>query len=144
MANNISVIGRLAADSELKYTPSGAAVLEFRIADDVGFGDKKATNWWRCAMWGKQAEGKLGEFLTKGQQVVVFGEVTMREWTNKEGVKQLSPEIRVNAVQLAGSRQEGGHSAPAGDGGYEPAPSKPQGGGNPKPDYSDLDDSIPF
>ena len=110
MANNISVVGRLAADSEVKHTASGTTVLEFRIADDVGFGDKKVTNWWRCAVWGKQAEGKLADFLKKGQQVVVFGEATMREWEDRDGNKRLSPEIRVNAVNLAGARQDGGGS----------------------------------
>lgn len=143
MANNISVIGRLAAYSELKHTASGSAVLEFRIADDVGFGDKKVTNWWRCALWGKQAEGKLVEFLKKGQQVVVFGEATMREWTDKEGVKKLSPELRVNSVQLAGS-SAGGSSGQTDHGrekadGYAPAP-----GGQGKAKQDDYDDSIPF
>lgn len=134
MANNISIIGRVAADAELKYTPNGSAVLEFRIADDVGYGDKKVTNWWRCAMFGKQAEGKLSEFLTKGQQVVVFGEATMREWTDKEGNKRMSPEVRVTSVQLAGQRQSGDRS--------EEPQDKPAN--KPKPSFDDLGDDLPF
>lgn len=134
MANNISIIGRVAADAELKYTPNGSAVLEFRIADDVGYGDKKVTNWWRCAKFGKEAEGKLAEFLKKGQQVVVFGEATMREWTDKEGNKRMSPEVRVTSVQLAGQRQSGERSE-------EP---QRQPANKPKPSFDELDDSIPF
>lgn len=138
MANNISIIGRVAADAELKYTPNGSAVLEFRIADDVGYGDKKVTNWWRCAMFGKQADGKLAEFLKKGQQVVVFGEATMREWTDKEGNKRMSPEVRVTSVQLAGQRQSGERSE---EPQRQPA-NKPAN--KPKPSFDNLDDDIPW
>ena len=106
MANNISIIGRLGRDSEQKFTPSGSAVLEFTIGEDVGFGDKKVTNWWKCAVWGKQAEGALVDYLKKGQQVVVFGEVTQREY-EKDGGKRISVEVRVGSVQLAGAKQEG-------------------------------------
>lgn len=135
MANNISVIGRLVADSEQKHT-SGGTVLEFRLADDVGFGEKKVTNWWRCAWWGKAAEGKMVDFLKKGQQVVVFGEATMREWDDNDGAKRLSPEIRVNAVQLAGSK-DGAH----GGGNSQSQPAKQRK--DPTPQDFD-DDSIPF
>lgn len=146
MANNISIIGRLAADSEQKHTAGGAAVLEFRIADDVGFGDKKVTNWWRCAVWGKQAEGQLVDYLKKGQQVVVFGEATMREWEDKDGAKRLSPEIRVQSVQLTGSKGDGQSSGPSQhqqqkQDGYQPAPDRQQ---RPKPSFDDLGDDIPF
>lgn len=142
MANNISVIGRLAADSEQKHTAGGQVVLEFRIADDVGFGDKKVTNWWRCAVWGKQAESKLVEYLKKGQQVVVFGEATMREWEDRDGAKRLSPEIRVTSVQLAGSKQESqsdaGSSQPAA---RQPASSAPK---KSAPAADNWEDDIPF
>lgn len=145
MANNISIIGRLAADSELKHTASGSAVLEFRVADDVGFGEKKVTNWWRCSLWGKQAEGQLSDYLKKGQQVVVFGEATMREW-EKDGVKHMSPEIRVSAVQLAGSKQEGGQSKqqqPSGQTDHGRA--KANGYVEDKPGkFDDLASDIPF
>jgi single-strand DNA-binding protein len=104
MANNISIIGRLGRDSEQKHT-TNSTVLEFTIAEDVGFGDKKVTNWWKCAVWGKQAEGALAGYLKKGQQVVVFGEVTQREY-EKDGSKRISVEVRVSSVQLAGAKQE--------------------------------------
>lgn len=104
MANNITIIGRLGQDGEGRVTPSGTAVFSFSVAEDVGFGDKKTTNWWKVQLWGKQAESKVVDYLVKGQQVVVFGEVTMREWEDKNGNKRLSPEIRANAIQLAGSK----------------------------------------
>lgn len=137
MANNISIIGRLGADGEGKNV-SGTALFEFRVAEDVGFGDRKVTNWWKVQLWGKQAEGRLVDFLTKGQQVAVFGEVTLREWQDKDGNKRLSPEIRANSVQLVGSK--GDNAVPRES---EPAPpkrqeSKPAAGGG------DFDDDIPF
>ncbi len=104
--NKISITGRLAADSESRFTPGGESILSFRVADDVGYGDKKSTNWWACSLWGKRGEA-LQQYLSKGAQVVVFGQVQMREWTNKDGVKQLSPDVRVDEIALVGGKPEG-------------------------------------
>ena len=142
MANNISVISRLARDAKLERTTGGTAVLKFTVADDVGFGDKKTTNWWDCQLWGKQAEGKLSEFLKKGTQVVVFGEASFRPWETKEGEKRVAHEIRVTNVQLVGSRgDDTGHSAPPQDSApprQQPAQQPPQGS------FDDPDEDIPF
>lgn len=136
MANNISIIGRLGRDGEGKNA-GGTALFEFSVAEDVGFGDRKVTNWWKVQLWGKQAEGRLVDFLTKGQQVAVFGEVTLREWTDKDGNKRLSPEIRANSVQLVGSK--GDNAVPRDS---EPAAPKRQ---EPKPAAGGFDDGdIPF
>ena len=104
--NKISVTGRVVADSEIRYTPGGDAILQIRLADDVGYGEKKTTNWWNCSLFGKRAEG-LAPHLTKGQQVVVFGTAQMRDWTNKDGIKQISPDIRIDEIQLVGGKSEG-------------------------------------
>jgi single-strand DNA-binding protein len=129
--NKISATGRLAADSELRFTPGGDAILNFRVASDVGFGDKKTTNWFACQVWGKRGEA-LQPHLTKGQQVTVFGTLVLREWTNKDGVKQLSPDIRADEIELQGGKRQ------------DSAPAKPQG----KHEYSTPDnfvsDDIPF
>ena len=142
MANNISVIARLGRDAKLEHTTGGTAVLKFTVADDIGFGDKKTTNWWDCQLWGKQAEGKLSEFLKKGTQVVVFGEATFRPWETKDGEKRVAHEIRVTSVQLVGSRgDDTGHSAPPPqhDSAPPPPPQQPKQGG-----FDDMDDDIPF
>lgn len=138
MANNITIFGRLGRDSDQRFTGAGLAVLEFSVAEDVGFGDKKVTNWWKCSLWGKQAEGPLAGFLKKGQQVVVFGEVTQREF-EKDGQKRLSMEIRVNAVQLAGGKEQGQQSAPA----PKQNASTGRPAYNPKP-VDEFEDDIPF
>ena len=103
--NNITFDGRLAADAELRYTAGGDAVLSFRVASDIGFGDKKTTNWFQCQVWGKRGE-TLQQYLQKGQQVTVYGQLTLREWHDKEGAKKLSPDVRVNEISLQGGKRE--------------------------------------
>ncbi len=105
--NSITFDGRLAADSELRYTPSGEPVLSFRVASDIGFGERKTTNWFSCQVWGKRGES-LAPYLVKGQQVTVYGQLTLREWQDKEGNKRLSPDVRVNELSLQGSKSDGG------------------------------------
>jgi len=106
MSNNISVIGRLGRDGEAKQAGS-TALYEFTVADSQGYGDKKTTNWFKCQLWGKQAESAVTQYLIKGAQVAIFGELTLREFVNKEGAKQISAEIRVNKIELLGGKQEG-------------------------------------
>jgi single-strand DNA-binding protein len=103
--NKISVTGRIGRDSELRFLPNGDPILSFSIADDVGYGDKKTTTWWNCSLFGKRGEA-LQPHTMKGQQVVVFGMAQMREWTNKDGIKQLSPDIRIDDIQLVGGKSE--------------------------------------
>lgn len=105
--NKVTATGRLAADSELRFTPNGDAILNFRLASDVGFGDKKTTNWFACSLFGKRGEA-LQPHLLKGQQVTVFGTLTLREWTGKDGNKQISPDVRIDEVELQGTAKSGG------------------------------------
>ncbi|ABR91441.1 single-strand DNA-binding protein [Janthinobacterium sp. Marseille] len=114
--NKIAATGRVVADAELRFTAAGDPIASFRLASDVGFGDKKTTNWFACQIWGKRGEA-LAPHLTKGQQVTVFGQLTLREWTNKDGVKAISPDIRVDEIELQGGKQS---TAPAKDGGSAP------------------------
>jgi single-strand DNA-binding protein len=110
--NKITATGRLAADSELRFTPKGDPILNFRLASDVGFGDNKTTNWFACSLFGRRGEA-LQPHLLKGQQVTVFGTLTLREWTGKDGGKQLSPDIRIDEVELQGGAKAGGQQRPA-------------------------------
>lgn len=101
--NKIAATGRVVADAEIRTTSSGDPVCGFRMASDVGYGERKTTNWFTCSVWGKRGESLVG-YLQKGTPVTVFGTLTLREWTNREGVKQLSPEIRIDEVTLHGGR----------------------------------------
>jgi single-strand DNA-binding protein len=132
--NKITATGRLAADAETKFLPNGDAITNFRVASDVGFGDKKTTNWFACSIFGKRGEA-LAQYLTKGQQVSIFGQLTLREWTDRDGAKKLSPDIRIDEIELQGGKQQGEQAAPA----AKRPQAKPQQGG-----MAAFDEDIPF
>ena len=138
MPNNITIIGRLGKDAERK-TAGSTALLEFSVGENVGFGDKQSTNWWKCALWGKQAEGFLADRLVKGAQVVVFGEVTQRKYTSAKG-DGISLDIRVQIVQLVSDKPADSTStAPA-----QYQQPQQRGSGQPPRQPDDLDDDLPF
>ena len=104
--NKITATGRIAADADIRHTQTGETICSFRLASDIGFGNRKSTNWFSCTVWGKRGEA-LAPYLKKGTAVTVFGSLTLREWTNKEGHKQLSPDIRIDEITLHGGRNPG-------------------------------------
>jgi len=132
--NVCTFTGRLGRDAESKYLPTGTAVLEFSIAVDTGFGDKRRSFWLKCAMFGDRGT-KLAQYLTKGQQVAVSGEFDPRPYQAKDGAEKISLELRISAVELIGGKNDTQQSQP--EQAPKPAP-KP-----PAPKFDD-DDDIPF
>lgn len=128
--NRITFTGRIVADAELRFVPDGTAVSNFRVASDVGFGDKKVTNWLNCQVWGKRAKS-IKPLLIKGQQLTCFGSLTLREWTDRDGIKKVSPDIRIDDIELMGGKQTQANNSPTDQ------PRK-------ESDFSDIDDQIPF
>ena len=104
MSNNISFVGRLGRDSELKNVGQHQ-VLEFVIANDVGFGNSKTTNWFKCAVWGKRG-ASLSQYMLKGSQVFVTGELTLKKYTGNDGIEKTSPEVRIHEVKLLGNSSQ--------------------------------------
>lgn len=132
--NVICTAGQLGRDSEMRYLNNGDPVLAFSVADSQG--KDKPTIWWNCSLFGKRAES-LSQYLKKGQSVTVSGVVTMREYTDKEGQKKQAFDIRVSDVALqGGQRQQEAAPAPARQAAPRSAP--------PAPNFSDMDDDIPF
>jgi len=119
MSNSINFVGRLGADAEFKQVGDNS-VLEFRICCSTGWGEREIASWYRCTLWGKRGE-KIEQYLTKGKQVFVSGELTMRPWTTSEGVEKMSADINLNSIDLIGSRED---AAPQSDAapGYDKAP----------------------
>jgi single-strand DNA-binding protein len=76
MSNVFSFTGTIGRDAEVRYAPSGMAILNITVANNIGFGDKQQTLWIRVALFGKRAEGSLKDYLKKGQQVFVSGELS--------------------------------------------------------------------
>lgn len=142
--NKITFSGRVVADAEVRFTPGGQPVCSFRVASDVGFGDKKTTNWFQCQVWGNRGES-LSPMLTKGTPVTIFGTLTLREWQDKDGLKRISPDVRVDEVALHGKRDDSGaqNTNHAPQQRSEPAPQRYSPPQQP-PHPADLDDSIPF
>jgi len=135
MSNVFSFTGTVVRDAEVRYASSGAAILTVTIANNVGFGDKQKTNWVRCNVWGKRAEGQLVNFLKKGQQVFVSGELTLNEYQANDGTTKSNLELNATIIDLVGSKKEGVQQ-------QAPQPRKE----NHAPVVGDLpyDDDIPF
>ncbi|MDO9215561.1 MAG: single-stranded DNA-binding protein [Methylococcales bacterium] len=118
MSNVFSFAGITGADAEVRYLPSGTAVLNVNVANNVGYGDKRQTLWIRVALFGKPAEGTLKDYLKKGTHVFVSGELTQREYKANDGTIRTSLELNANIIDLVGKRNEG--SQPQQN--YQPAP----------------------
>lgn len=106
MSNVLSFTGTLGKDAEVRYLPSGQAVLSANVANNIGFGDKQKTIWVRVTLWGKRAEGELKNYLRKGQQVFVSGELTISEYTANDGSKKTQLELNASILDLVGKREE--------------------------------------
>ena len=149
--NVFTFSGNLGQDGEQRFTASGDSVVSFSVPVKSGFGDKAITSWIRCSMFGDRG-GKVRPYLKKGQLVGVSGEFAARPWKNKDGQDQVSNEVRVNSLELLGSKSEGGqrgnHNSEnyaTGNDGYAPAPQRSaQGAPPPKRNFDDLGDDIPF
>ena len=112
--NKLIISGRLTRDAEVRFIPSGTPVMSFSVANNTGFGDNQKTHYFDCSMFGKRAEGKLKDYMIKGQQVVVEGEVSLNQYQKKDGTGGASLNVFVNNVELMGSNQQaGGRSSEA-------------------------------
>ena len=136
--NKVILIGNLGADPEVRFTPGGQAVANFRIATSDTWTDKNGqkqerTEWHRIVVWGKLAE-LCGEYLKKGRQCYVEGRLQTREWTDKENRKNYTTEVVANAVTFLGGRDGAG----AGAGGGGARNSAQRGGGASQGGYDDY------
>lgn len=136
--NVFTATGNIGRDAETRHTPSGTAVASFSLAVSSGYGDNKKTTWVRCALFGKRAEGGLIQYLTKGTQVAVTGELSLNEY-EKDGQTRSSLDLRVSEVDLIGGKTQNGSNAS-----QTPQPAASNAG----PDYgagNDYDDQdFPF
>ena len=135
--NKVLLMGNLTRQPELRYTPSGAAVVDMRLAVSRNYttqsGEKRdETAFLTVIAWGKTAEN-CSEYLDKGSQILVEGRIQTRDWEGKDGQKRSATEIVAERVQFI-SRLKGGR-APAAVGApqsfQDEAPAAP-------------DDDVPF
>ncbi len=120
--NRIILIGRLVADPELRYTPSGVPVANFRLAVDRPFrtqGGEKETDFINIVAWRKSAEFATN-YLTKGRLVAVEGRLQIRQWTTNDGQKRTTAEVVADNVQGLDRPREQAAQMP--ESGYGPEP----------------------
>jgi single-strand DNA-binding protein len=101
---NVTVVGNLTADPELRFTPSGAAVASFTVAASSRYLDRQSNEWkdsepvfMRCSVWRQYAEN-VAESLTKGTRVIVQGRLKQRSYETREGEKRTVVEMEVDDV----------------------------------------------
>lgn len=133
--NKCQGIGKLGADPDVKFTNTGMAVSQMRVAinERVKKGDQWSdhTEWLRVTCFGKTAEN-VGQYLAKGSSLYFEGKLRTREYTDKQGVKRWSTEVLAdNVIFLGGGGVRGGD---------RPAPTPPA---DDDAGFMD-DDSLPF
>lgn len=154
MSGVYSAVGRIGRDAEQRYTQSGTSVAGFPVAVDVGFGDNKQTLWLDCSLWGKRAEGGLIQYLTKGQQVHVIGEIATREFQKRDGAQGFAVTLKLSEIDLVGGggQRQGGYQQPQQQ--YQQSPqdyqqaqanyAQQQGQPQQAAQADDFSDEIPF
>ncbi len=135
MSNVFSFTGTIGRDAEVRATPSGQSVLNFTVANNIGFGDRQQTLWLRVTLWGKRAEGSFQNYLKKGQQVFVSGELSQREYQANDGTTRSSLELNASIVDLLGKRNDSSQS--------QQIQQQPQQPANSPNSLADFDD-VPF
>lgn len=170
--NKVILVGNLGNDPEIRYMPSGGAVANITVATSETWRDKttgeqrEKTEWHRVALFGKLAE-VAGEYLRKGSQVYIEGQLQTRKWQDQSGQDRYTTEIVVQGfngvMQMLGGRaqnqgmgqqsqQQGGWGQPQQPAmqphqaqpaqSHQPAPQQAQPQYNEPP--MDFDDDIPF
>jgi single-strand DNA-binding protein len=132
--NKVILVGNLGADPEVRYSGTGTAVTNFRVATSENWTNKEGgketrTDWHRVVAFGKLAE-ICAEYLSKGKQVYVEGKLRTRSWDDKEGNKRWITEVVASNMVMLGQSAEQSKAM-----GSEP------GEGPPEPAH---DDDIPF
>ena len=160
--NKVILVGNLGNDPEVKYTQGGMAITKVSLATtsvrkDKDGNQQEQTQWHRVTFFGKLGE-IAGEYLKKGSQVYVEGEIRYDKYTGQDGVEKYSTDIIANEMQMLGGRSEGGGGGgqrSGGDyqrdsGGDRPARPAPAQRRDPAPaapksfDDVPFDDDIPF
>ena len=139
--NTVTLVGNITDDTELRFTPSGAAVANFTVAVNRRFknGDRwedRLDGFFRCSCWREMAEN-AAESLQKGTRVVVVGRLNQRSWEDQEGNKRSAVEVQVDEVapslrwataSVQKSQRSGGSSSGDAGGGADWGTPAPVGG----------------
>lgn len=143
MYNKVIMMGRIVNDLELKTTPTGVSVCSFRIAVDRRFkGDngERQTDFFNVVAWRQQAEF-VTRYFSKGKMILIEGEMTTRQYTDKNGSAATWYEINAERVSFTGEKRDDGYNS-------QTAATPPHGMEKaPQGDYtaaSEANDDYPF
>ncbi|EOC1305535.1 single-stranded DNA-binding protein [Cronobacter dublinensis] len=112
--NKVILVGNLGQDPEVRYMPNGGAVTSLRLATSESWRDKQTgemkevTEWHSVVLYGKLAE-VAGEYLRKGSQIYIEGQLRTRKWQDQSGQDRYSTEVLVNVggtMQMLGGKQQ--------------------------------------
>lgn len=134
---NIQIAGRLTKDGETRYTPQGHAVTSFSVAENVYHNGEQKAQFFNCQMWGERGT-KLAQYLTKGAPITVFGELIVRQYTDKQGCERQSLDVNVQNIVLQGGAKDNGNS------GSDNAPPPPTRQTQQARPVDNIDSDIPF
>jgi len=147
--NKVILIGNLGADPETRYTASGSAITNIRIATTESWRDKASgepqerTEWHRVVFFNRLAE-IAGEYLRKGGQVYVEGMLRTRKWQDQSGQDRYTTEVVANEMQMLGGRGGESQERPSQGGGFrDNRASDPQAASG-SSDDGFAEDDIPF
>lgn len=152
MLNKVILIGRLGADPEVRYMPSGDAITNIRLATSRRWRDrttnerKEETEWHRVVFFAGLAK-VAGEYLKKGSQVYVEGRIRTQKWQGQDGQDRYTTEIVADEMHMLDARSGGtanfaDNTPPAAS--YENRPSVPVSAASAPAAFDDFDDDIPF
>ena len=137
--NKVLLIGNLTRPPELRYTPSGTAVADLRLAVNHDYttqsGERRQeASFLTVIVWGKQAES-CSEYLDKGSEIFVEGRLQVRDWEGKDVQKRTSTVVVAQRVQFMSRTKGSGGRAPAAVPAGEPFAEETPGA---------ADDDVPF
>ena len=139
--NLVILLGNVGKDPELRETKDGKKVTSFSLATSKKIKDEERTTWHRIVAWNKTAK-VCADYLSKGSQVHITGELQTREWEDGEGVKRQTTEIVAQFVTLLGQSRGQSAGQGASSSSERSASSEGQGSGGGSNDFED--DDIPF
>ena len=153
MVNKVILIGNVGRDPELRYTASGTAVANFRVATTSRYKDRdgnqqERTEWHTIVAWQRLAE-IVNQYAPKGKQLYIEGRLQTRQWEDRDGNTRYTTEVVANIIQLLGRAGDGGSGGSGGEH-DDPGPAGgpgPDGGGSSSSGGGDApinDDDIPF
>ena len=152
--NKVILIGNLGQDPELRYTGSGTAVCNMRLATNERYKDSNGewvdkTEWHNVVTWARLAE-ICGEYLKKGSQVYFEGSLQTRSWDDREGNTRYTTEVKAREMQMLDSRGGGGgeyNQDRGGDSFDQSRPQQKKQGQQAQPAQNETftpDDDLPF